>query len=211
MQYSTALSDAILALACLGCVLQLGRGYAATQAAGRPQLFCILLGFGLPAAAAMVGALRFGLLPELAELHGWLSRASSYLGLPLLALAAVSRARSWQWPGPTWGRVLLGLCAFFELFRQIGWLDEYRQLLQPACLLLIAYAGLSQWPQRLPGILALSVTGLFAIAGLLVGTEGFAGPLRRIDLFHALLTPAYPLLAWLLILPGGRERPAKPL
>ena len=36
-------------------------------------------------------------------------------------------------------------------------------------------------------------------AGLAVGTEGFIGPLRRVDLFHALLTPAYPLLAWLLL------------
>ena len=51
------------------------------------------------------------------------------------------------------------------------------------------------------------VVGLFLLAGLAVGTEGVIGPLRRIDLFHVLLAPAYPLLAWLLLsLPGSAKR-----
>ena len=199
MQYSTALSDGVLALACLICVLQLGKRYAGAPAEQRPRWFCILLGFLLPAAAASVGALRFGLLPELSELHGWLSRASSYLGLPLLGLAALSLGRNWQWQGPVWGRLLLGLCACFELFRQLDRLDEYRLLLQLGSLLLLVYAGLVRWPQRRPLALALGAAGLFAGAGLLVGTDGVIGPVRRIDLFHVLLTPAYPLLAWLMI------------
>ena len=199
MQYSTALSDGVLALACLICVVQLGKRFAGASTGQRPGWFCILLGFALPAAAASVGAVRFGLLPELSELHGWLSRASSFLGLPLLGLAALSLGRNWQWQGPTWGRLLLGLCAFFELFRQIGLLDEYRLFLQLSSLLLIVYGGLLRWPRRRPLLLAASATGLFVFAGLFVGTDGFLGPLRRIDLFHALLTPAYPLLAWLMI------------
>lgn len=211
MQYSTALSDALLALACLICVLLVGKHYACAAAAERPRQFCILLGFALPAAAAAVGAVRFGLLPELSELHGWLSRASSFLGLPLLGLAALSLGRNWQWSGPTWGRALLGLCAFFELFRQAGWLDEYRLLLQLGSLLLIVYGGLVSWPRRLPLVLALSATGLFVLAGLVVGTEGFYGPFRRVDLFHALLTPAYPLLAWQMIALARAERPANTL
>jgi hypothetical protein len=199
MQYSTAFSDALLALACLVCVLQLGKRYAGAPAEERPRWFCILLGFALPAAAAGVGAVRFGLLPELSELHGWLSRASSFLGLPLLGLAALSFGRHWQWQGPTWGRLLLGLCAFFELFRQMDSLDEYRLFLQLSSLLLVVYGGLIRWPRRRPLVLAASATGLFVFAGLVVGTDGFFGPVRRIDLFHALLTPAYPLLAWLMM------------
>ena len=199
MQYSTALSDGALALACLICVVQLGKRYAGAQPEQRPRWFCILLGFALPAAAAAVGVVRFGLLPELGELHGWLSRASSFLGLPLLGLAALSLGRNWQWQGPTWGRLLLGLCAFFELFRQLDRLDEYWLFLQLSSLLLLLYGGLLRWPQRRPLVLALGASGLLVFAGLVVGTDGFLGPVRRIDLFHALLTPAYPLLAWLMI------------
>jgi hypothetical protein len=92
----------------------------------------------------------------------------------------------------------------------MGNLDEYRLFLQIGSLLLIAYAGLVQWPQRLPLLLGLAVGSLFAGAGLGVGVEGLIGPLRRIDLFHALLTIAYPLLAWLLLLLAGKAA-AKPL
>ena len=75
-----------------------------------------------------------------------------------------------------------------------------------------------QWPKRVPLAAAIAVVGLFLLAGLAVGTDGFIGSLRRVDLFHALLTTAYPLLAWLLLsLPGsakhGRteENPVKTL
>ena len=211
MQYSTAFSDALLALACLACLLALHKWRSATLTAQGPRLFCIRLGFALPLAAAVVGALRFGLAPDLSELHGWLSRTSSLLGLPLLGLAALSLSRQWDWSGPTWGRLLLGLCAFFELFRQLGWMDEYRLALQLGSLLLIVYGGLMQWPQKLPLLLGAAVAGLFVFAGLGIGTEGAMGPFLRIDLFHALLAVAYPLLAWLLILLAGQERRAKDL
>ena len=211
MQYSTALSDALLAIACLACVLALGKQRSRTMADQRPRLFCMQMGFALPMAAAMAGALRFGLAPDLRELHEWLSRASSLLGLPLLGLVALSLGRQWNWSGPTWGRLLLGLCAFFELFRQLGWLHEYRQGLQLASLLLILYGGILQWPQRLPVLLASTVAGLFVFAGLVIGTAGAIGPFLRIDLFHALLALAYPLLAWLLMLLADQESPAKAL
>ena len=75
-----------------------------------------------------------------------------------------------------------------------------------------------QWPARAPALAAGAVVGLFLLAGVAVGTDGFIGSIRRVDLFHALLTPAYPLLAWLLLrLPGsaklinGEENPVKTL
>ena len=101
--------------------------------------------------------------------------------------------------GSDLGSAAAGLCAFFELFRQLDRLDEYRLFLQLSSLLLLLYGGLLRWPQRRPLVLALGASGLLVFAGLVVGTDGFFGPVRRIDLFHALLTPAYPLLAWLMI------------
>jgi hypothetical protein len=62
--------------------------------------------------------------------------------------------------------------------------------------------------------MAIGVVALFLVAGLAVGTEGFIGPLRRVDLYHALLTLAYPLLAWLLLtlrMPAREEIPVKTL
>lgn len=218
MQYSTALSDGMLALACLACAIAIGKARRHYGEADQPALFCALLGFLLPAAAAAVGVVRFGIDPDAQAAHLWLSQASSFLGLPLLGAAALALGRGWEWSRANWGRILLGLCAFFELFRQMNQLDNYCLLLNLATLLLILYAGAVQWPRRAPLAAAIAVVGLFLLAGLAVGTEGFIGSLRRVDFFHALLTPAYPLLAWLLLsLPGnaknGRteENPVKTL
>lgn len=218
MQYSTALSDAVLALACLACAIAIGKARKRYGEADQPALFCALLGFLLPAAAAAVGVMRFALDPDAQAAHVWLSQASSFLGLPLLGAAALTLSRGWPCSRANWGRMLLGLCAFFELFRQLQQLENYRLLLNLATLLLILYAGAVQWPRRAPPAAAVAVTGLFLLAGLGVGSQGFIGPLRRIDLFHALLTLAYPLLAWLLLsLPGStpqqhrEENPVKTL
>lgn len=218
MQYSTALSDGVLALACFACVIAIGKARKHYGEADQPALFCALLGFLLPAAAAAVGVIRFGIDPSAQTSHLWLSQASSFLGLPLLGAAALTLSRGWQWSRANWGRILLGLCAFFELFRQMNHLEDYRLLLNLVTLLLILYAGAVQWPKRAPLLVAIGVVGLFLLAGLAVGTQGFIGPVRRVDLFHALLTPAYPLLAWLLLsLPGSakfaytEENPVKTL
>ncbi|MGE8500234.1 MAG: hypothetical protein ACN6O6_22265 [Pseudomonas sp.] len=199
MQYSTALSDGILALACLACVIAIGRARRHYTEADQPVLFCALLGFLMPAAAAAAGTVRYALNPDWLEAHLWLSQASTFLALPLLGLTALVLGRSWVWSRPNWGRVILGLCVFFEVFRQMNVLDDYRLLLSVGALLLILYAGIVQWPRRLPALAGLAAVGLFLVAGLAVGTEGFIGPMRRVDLFHALLTLAYPLIAWLLL------------
>lgn len=207
MQYSTAFSDALLALACTVCVAWIGRARGRYDEGDQPALFCALLGFLLPAAAAGVGVIRYGFDPSWQAAHLWLTQASSFLGLPLLGAAALALGRGWAWSRPNWGRIVLGLCAFFELFRQMGYLEDYRLALNLAALVLILYAGAVQWPRRAPAISAAIVVGLFLTAGLAVGTEGMIGPLRRIDLFHVLLIPAYLLLAWLLLsLPGNANK-----
>jgi hypothetical protein len=218
MQYSTALTGGMLALTCLACAAAIGKARKGYGEADQPALFCALLGFLLAAAAVAAGTMRYATDPSWQAAHLWLSQASSFLGLPLLGVAALTLGHGWAWSRPNWGRVVLGLCAFFELFRQMNLLDDYRLLLNLATLLLIVYAGAVQWPRRTPASAAMAVVGLFLLATLTVGSDGFIGPLRRIDLLHALLTPAYPLLAWLLLtLPGhaedcaNRENPVKTL
>jgi hypothetical protein len=205
MQYSTA-ANALLALACLACAIAIGKARRRYVEADQPALFCALLGFLLPAAAAAAGFIRQGFDPNWQAAHLWLSQASTFLALPLLGVAALTLGRGWAWSRPTWGRVLLGLCAFFELFRQLDRLDDYRLLLQLATLLLILYAGAVQWPRRAPLLAGAGAVGLFLLAWSVVGSAGSIGPLRHVDLLQLLLTPAYPLLAWLLLaLPGSVE------
>ncbi|MHA6495243.1 DUF6962 family protein [Pseudomonas borbori] len=214
MQYSTALSDGALTLACFACVFYVGRARKRYGPADQPALFCALLGFLLPAAAATVGALRYGVDPDWQAAHLWLTQASRFLAWPLLGAAALALSRGWAWSRPNWGRILLGLCAFFELFRQMNQLETYQLVLDLTTLLLILYAGAVQWPRRLPLCAALAAITLFALAGQAVGTEGLLGSIRRIDLFHGLLALAYPLLAWLILaLPGtaAAENPVKTL
>ncbi|WP_332821154.1 hypothetical protein [Pseudomonas sp.] len=214
MQYSTVLSGGMLALACLACAVAIGKARKRYGEADQPALFCALLGFLLTAAAAAASVGE----PSWQAAHLWLSQASSFLGLPLLGVAALALGRGWAWSRPNWGRVVLGLCAFFELFRQMNLLEDYRLLLNLATLLLIVYAGAIQWPRRTPAYAATVVVGLFLLGTLAVGSDGLIGPLRRTDLLQAVLTPAYPLLAWLLLsLPGhaedcvNRENPVKTL
>ena len=209
MQYSTAFSDFVLALACLASLLWLRPTFASL-----PLLRPLLLGFGLTAAAAFCGAVRYGLEPGWSEIHRSLAQLSGALGLPLLGLAAFALARGLAWGRPIWTVWLLVLVGLFIGARVFGVDQNYRLVLNLVTLLLFLYAGLSQWPQRQPGLAALGVVALFLVAGLAIGTEGFIGPLRRVDLYHALLTLAYPLLAWLLLRlrkPLGEEIPVKTL
>ncbi|HSC84752.1 MAG TPA: hypothetical protein VLC30_14150 [Pseudomonas sp.] len=194
MQYSTALSDGLLALICLASLLWLRPRFA-----GQPLLRPLLLGFGLTVTAALCGSVRYGLEPSWAELHRAFSQLGSALGLPLLGLAALCLSRGRAWGRPVWTVLVLSLVALFIGTRELQLDEDYRLLLNLLSLLLILYAGASQWPQRAPLVAALGVIGLFLIAGLAVGSEGWIGPLRRVDLFHGLLTLAYPLLAWLLV------------
>ena len=209
MQYSTALSDGLLALACLASLLWLRPAFS-----GQPVLRALLLGFGLTATAALCGAVRYGLDPSWIEKHRSFTQLSAALGLPLLGLAVLVLSRGWAWSRSIWTLCLLALVGLFIGARVLGMDQSHRLALSLSTLLLILYAGLSRWPQLRPGLQAIGVVGLFLVAGLVVGTEGFIGTLRRVDLFHAVLTPAYPLLAWLLLTlrtPASEEIPVKTL
>jgi hypothetical protein len=205
-------SGALLALACLTCAIALGKARRRYGEGEQPALFSALLGFLLPAAAAATGALRHGVDPGWQAAQLWLSQASTFLAWPLLGAAALTLARGWVWSRPNWGRVVLGLCAFFELFRQMHLLEHYRLLLSLASLLLILYAGAVQWPQRRPLLAALAAAGLLLLGERLTASQGSLGPLRRVELAQLLLIPAYGLLAWLLLaLPGSDGQTEKPV
>src|SRR5690348_851493 len=102
MQYSTALSDGVLALACLASLLWLRPVFA-----GQPVLRVLLLGFGLTATAALCGAVRYSLEPGWMDIHRAFSQLGGALGLPLLGLAALCLSRGSNWGRPTWTTLVL--------------------------------------------------------------------------------------------------------
>lgn len=143
------LQAALLAATALTSAVWIGmarRGYGEPD---QPALFCALLAFSLAAGAGAcaVARLAFGL--DTLEAERWLRQATLSLGLPLVGVVALTLGRKWIWSRPTWGRIVIGLCAFFELARQFDWSAPYALALGLISASLVIYAGLLQWPARL--------------------------------------------------------------
>jgi hypothetical protein len=196
------LQASLLTLAALASAIWIGsarRGYGEPD---QPALFCALLAFSLAAGTGACAVARLALGLDTLEAERWLLQATLLLGLPLVGVTALTLSRKWIWSRPTWGRVVIGLCAFFELARQLGWGAPYALSLGLLSALLVVYAGLLQWPARLQtsagvagGVLMLA---LLPWTGLSIGSN----PLGDYQQFCLAL--ASPIIAWLLLhLPGN--------
>lgn len=200
MQYSTAASDALLALACLASVIGIVRSARWGVKAERATWLLVIAALLLTGATAAVGVLHFGVDESWQPLHAKLSQASGLLALPALGVAALTLTRGWLWQRLGWCWVIISLTLLFEGAKRLGVLDTYSLLLNLATLSLLLYGGISQLNQgRKPLAVAVAVVALFIVAGLVVGTQGEIGPVLRVDVFHVLLSLAYVLLAWLLL------------
>ncbi|MCA9566487.1 MAG: hypothetical protein KC656_01550 [Myxococcales bacterium] len=154
--------------------------------------------------AAFIGMLRFGVNPELADLHRFVSALATCAGLPLMAVQYASTR--FGWPGRdgrmnTMGASVVGFAAFGLAFP----VDLYPTVVGALAMIVVLVAGLATLPgpERARGAMAAVGALLFALAGLVVGTTGTLGPFLRIDVFHAVLCVAVGLLA-----AGLPERPA---
>jgi len=197
------LQSLLLTLAAAASAIQIGRARRRYDEADQPALFSAMLAFILAAASGATG-----LGGGLAEAQQWLERATLLLGLPLLALAALTLARRWVWSRPNWGRVVLGLCVFFELARQLGWSEPYALGLLLASALLVIYAAVLQWPDRLPSGAGVAAGVLLLLMLPIPSGSAIDNPLAGAE--PLLLAIASPLLALLLLrLPGstGEQQP----
>jgi len=197
------LQSLLLTLAAAASAIQIGRARRRYGEADQPALFSAMLAFILAAASGATG-----LAGGLAEAQQWLERATLLLGLPLLALAALTLARRWVWSRPNWGRVVLGLCVFFELARQLGWSEPYTLGLLLASALLVIYAAVLQWPERLPSGAGVAAGVLLLLMLPIPSGSAIDNPLAGAE--PLLLAIASPLLALLLLrLPGstGEQQP----
>ena len=153
-------------------------------------------GFMLIGIAAFIGVVRFGVNPELAELHGFVSALATCCGLPLIGVQFL--ATCWSWPGPdgrmvTMGTSVVGFAAFGLAFP----FAAYGTVVGAASMVAVA-AGAARCVPHHPRRAAAAAGGavLFALAGLVIGTQGSVGPFLAIDVFHAVLCVAVAGLAW---------------
>ena len=197
------LQSLLLTLAAAASAILIGRARRRYGEADQPALFSAMLAFILAAASGATG-----LAGGLAEAQQWLERATLLLGLPLLALAALTLARRWAWSRPNWGRVVLGLCVFFELARQLGWSEPYALGRLLASALLVIYAAVLQWPERLSSGAGVAAGVLLLLMLPMPSGSTVGNPLAGAE--PLLLAIASPLLALLLLrLPGstGEQQP----
>lgn len=198
------LQASLLTLAALASAIWIGtarRGYDEPE---QPALFCALLAFSLAAGtgACTVARLAFG--HDTLEAERWLLQATLLLGLPLVGVAALTLSRKWRWSRPNWGRIVLGLCAFFELARQLGWSAPYQLALGLISALLVLYAGLLQWPARLQASAGVLSGALLVIALPWTGLSIDPNPLGAYQQLGLAL--ACPVMAWLLLNLPGKPR-----
>lgn len=204
------LQATLLMLAALSSAIWIGtarRGYGEPD---QPALFCALLTFSLAAGTGACAAARLAIGLDTLEAERWLLQATLLLGLPLVGVVALTLGRRWIWSRPTWGRIVIGLCAFFELARQLGWSAPYALTLGLLSALLVIYAGLLQWPARLQA--AAGVAGGALMLAVLPWTGLSIGPNPLGAYQQFWLALACPIIAWLLLnLPGNlREEHSAP-
>jgi len=196
------LQATLLTLAALVSAVWIGKARRAYDEPEQPALFCALLAFSLAAGTGACAVARLALGHDTLEAERWLLQATMLLGLPLVGLAALILSRKWRWSRPNWGRVVLGLCVFFELARQLGWSAPYQLALGLISALLVLYAGLLQWPARLQASAGVIGGALMLIALPWTGLSIGPNPLGAFQ--QLWLALACPVTAWLLLnLPGN--------
>jgi len=178
MQWTTVISDGVLAAVSLG-------GSALLLAAGSPAGAA---GMGMVGLAALLGAAKFAGVDAVVPVHTRLVAASGTVGVPLLGAAWVWAA----WALPAWGLLVLatGLVVGAVLAGDGPW----KTAVGGAAMAGVVAAGV--WLGGLAGVAGVLGAVGTVVAGLVIGTEGHALGLPRVDWFHAVLTVSNAALAW---------------
>lgn len=195
MNLATTISDGALALTSFALVRSLVRAGASTS--GRRALRGAAVGLALIGAAALIGALRFAGLEDLASLHRGLTDAATAIAMPMIGAAALALAWPFAWSARAWLRGLALLIALFAAARLAGAFAIHGLVIGAVGTIGVLAAGVrgvlgagGLGRTREAGVLLLVGGALVLIAGLAVGSEGELGPFARIDVFHYLLALA---------------------
>lgn len=186
----------------LGALL-VGALYAAWQLQGgaekvKPEAQVTLHASALAALFVGLAALADLLLDpadaDLGTLQRMLGSLGYFVALPFLASALIVAVRGDHWSRPAWGRWLIGLFAFFELFRRMEQGELYTQIIAGLVPVVMLITALMQRHKLLRGT-SLFATLNMALALMLTG-PGALLPEYADNTIHALLlAAAMPLTA----------------
>lgn len=139
---------------------------------------------------AAVGAARYA-GADLAPIHGAMAWTSRMLVVPLFAASFVLAAFQIRAGRAVWYAVAatLALLSFFIP-------PSLRSVPGSLGMVAILVSGARAFPRDgVAALLAWGGAAIYAVAGLVVGTEGRIGSVPRMDIFHYALAAAHPMLA----------------
>jgi hypothetical protein len=190
MQYSIAISDAVLAAVCLWAFLRLVDSRFVLSA---------VPGFALVGAAALLGVARYALLPELKPAHGIVSTMAGWVGMPLLGFAFI--LATWR----AYSRrvqigVIFALVIMFVLFAYVVPFKLYGTLIGGLAMVVVLASGIKDLSANRNFAFAAVVGSVLVIfVGLFVRGEGEWGGVLRVNWYHYGLALAMGALAFALI------------
>lgn len=179
---STVISEVVLAAVCFYSAAILWR-FRPLQDRSWGAAAALLTGI-----AATLGAIKYGSNINVSEWHRLAADVARYVGMPLLGLAWLFAA--WHWPKYSGGRLLLVVVVvgLFVCNRWLYAIPQYSQLLPPIALALVAIPALSTvLTNREYSLLGLAGVGQFALAGMVIGTQGSINGVLSVDIFHYVL------------------------
>ncbi|MCC6275873.1 MAG: hypothetical protein IT569_08440 [Leptospiraceae bacterium] len=187
MQYSTALSDFVLAMT---------TGYAVYVSYQRKttESFYASLGLLTFVLAAIFGIIRFGIQPSVLPAHQFLSNFAAYVGVPLIGASFISFGL-YKISRNSFLYIVISLLLLFNLFTYVVKFPLYPIIVGGLANLGILIAGIREIQlQKDYALCAIGGSLLTILAGLLIGTEGSWFGILRVDWFHYSLSIANILL-----------------
>ncbi|MCL6270438.1 hypothetical protein M3P05_10950 [Sansalvadorimonas sp. 2012CJ34-2] len=183
---SLAISDAILAFSSLFGVFLMVQ--CRRMVGDHMPILASTLAYLLVGSAAALGTLRYGFSQSWAPAHDMLTAAALTLGPNLLATALGALCLGWKLSRPTWWRIMLGLMLGYEISRLAGYVTAYHMTINTLALIVMAKVAMDMYKkQRLFSGFTFIAVGAYALAALVVGTEGQLAGYLRLDLYHYLL------------------------
>ena len=146
-----------------------------------------MLGFALMALGATAGTLRYGFSAIWTGPHEMLTNVALFLSPPLVGIAACLGLTTKSLNGPTWGRIILGICVLYEVSRWFGMEIIYRDLQISLLAVVILVLSLRSTIETGPRLLIITSMAAIFIGVLIVGTKGTLAGYLRLDLFRYLI------------------------
>ena len=186
MMSSLAISDTVLAFASAFGVFLMAQRKSFAEI-HKLSATCAMIGFAFMALGAITGTLRYGISPAWRGPHEMLTNVALFLSPPMIGIAVCLGLTTRSLSGPTWGRIVLGICVLYEVCRWYGLEVIYRDF-QVALLAVAIFVLVLRSPvENTSRLLIIAAMSSIFTGVLIVGTQGTLAGYLRLDLFRYLI------------------------